>query len=91
MDSDSDLLPEPPPLHDPLAALYAALHSPLGLLVRMESGLNLDMARQALYAARKKSGDPRLNVLRIMTTELDGAHFALRRELGPGNSSPKKD
>jgi hypothetical protein len=53
--------PAPPEL----GILYQALGATLGLVVRTD---NPTMAKQRLYAARRKSGDPDLDRLQFLTS-----------------------
>tara|TARA_R110000868_G_scaffold76760_5_gene220446 strand:- start:3037 stop:3264 length:228 start_codon:yes stop_codon:yes gene_type:complete len=48
-----------------IEALYAALHSPLGVVL---SSSVPDKLRQKLYAERKKLADPQLDSLRFATS-----------------------
>ena len=64
--------PEPPSAS---SILYSALHSPCGLLVRTTGGF--DKARSALYATRRQLGDPRLNVLELRSSGLDGGDLVI--------------
>jgi hypothetical protein len=46
-------------------ALYRALHTPLGIVLRSSAP---DKLRQKLYAERKKLADPQLDCLRFATS-----------------------
>jgi len=60
------------------ALLYAALAEPIGLLCQGEPSFAL--ARQRLYAARKKLGDPALDILQFRASPFPEGNLVIVKE-----------
>jgi len=63
---------------DPLAILYLALRSPLGVLVKFSG--KFEVARGKFYSARNAAGDVELS--RLSIREAEEGHLAIVKEKG---------
>lgn len=63
-----------------LLLLHLALDEPLGLVLRTNDPVRM---RQALYAARAASGDPRLTVLQVRMSPVPDGQLVIVRGQSP--------